>query len=48
MIILIGFILLPLIIFPYIVMFEARGIALLFAEAMETIQETLAEEPLVE
>lgn len=48
MIILIGFILLPLIIFPYLVMFEARGIALLFAEAMETIQETPAEEPLVE
>ena len=48
MIILIGFILLPLIIFPYLVMFEARGIALLFAEAMETIQETPTEEPLVE
>lgn len=48
MIILIGFILLPLIILPYVIMFEARGIALLFAEAVETFQETPAEEPLAE
>jgi hypothetical protein len=47
MIILIGFILLPLIIMPYVIMFEARGIALLFTEAMETSQAP-AEEPLVE
>ncbi len=48
LIILIGIILLPLIIFPYLVMFEARGIALLFTEAMETVQETPAEEPITE
>ena len=47
MIILIGFILLPLIILPYMIMFEARGIALLFTEAMETSQAPV-EEPLVE
>lgn len=45
MIILIGFILLPLIILPYVIMFEARGIALLFTEAMETSQAPV-EEPL--
>jgi hypothetical protein len=44
MIILIGFLLLPLIILPYIIMFEARGIGLLFTEAMAKS----AEEPLTE
>ncbi|UTB33644.1 MAG: DUF4013 domain-containing protein [Methanobacterium sp. ERen5] len=44
MFVIIGFILLPLIIMPYVVMFEARGIGLLFTEAMETS----AEEPLIE
>jgi hypothetical protein len=44
MFIIIGFILLPLVIIPYVVMFEARGIGLLFTEAMETS----AEEPLIE
>lgn len=47
MIILIGFILLPLIIVPYVIMFEARGIALLFTDAMETTPEPV-EEPLAE
>ena len=47
MIILIGFILLPLIILPYVIMFEARGIALLFTEAMETSQAPV-EEPQIE
>ncbi|ADZ08585.1 hypothetical protein Metbo_0333 [Methanobacterium lacus] len=44
MFIIIGIILLPLIILPYLIMFEARGIGLLFSEAMETS----AEEPLIE
>lgn len=44
MFIIIGIILLPLIILPYMIMFEARGIGLLFTEAMETS----AEEPLIE
>lgn len=47
MIILIGFILLPLIILPYVIMFEARGIALLFTEAIET-SEIPVEEPQIE
>ena len=45
MIILIGFILLPLIILPYVVMFEARGIALLFADAVGEFQEPPESEP---
>ena len=45
MIILIGFILLPLIILPYVVMFEARGIALLFADAVGEFQEPPEAEP---
>lgn len=39
MFVLIGFILLPLIILPYLIMFEARGIGLLFTEAIETSAE---------
>jgi hypothetical protein len=44
MFVIIGIILLPLFILPYLIMFEARGIGLLFTEAMETS----AEEPLIE
>jgi hypothetical protein len=48
MIILIGFLLLPLIILPYVVMFEARGIALLFADAVAEFQEPPSQEQVVE
>jgi len=48
MFLLIGFILLPLIILPYLFMFEARAFALLFADAVGEVPEAPVEEPVTE
>jgi hypothetical protein len=48
MFLLIGFLLLPLIILPYLFMFEARAFALLFADAVGEVPEAPVEEQVTE